>query len=41
VHAALGIPPLREAMAGQTEEVTLAYRDSPVVTCGGSSTRPR
>jgi 2-polyprenyl-6-methoxyphenol hydroxylase-like FAD-dependent oxidoreductase len=32
VHAALGIPPLRSMMASQTEEVTIAYRDSPVVS---------
>jgi 2-polyprenyl-6-methoxyphenol hydroxylase-like FAD-dependent oxidoreductase len=34
MHAALGIPPLRAAMARQAEEVTVAYRDSPVVTGG-------
>ncbi len=34
VHAALGIPPLRAAMASQTEEVTLAYPGSPVVAGG-------
>ena len=34
LHAALGIGPLRDAMASQTEEVTIAYRNSPVVLGG-------
>jgi 2-polyprenyl-6-methoxyphenol hydroxylase-like FAD-dependent oxidoreductase len=34
LHAALGIGPLRDAAARQTEEVTVGYRDSPVVSGG-------
>jgi hypothetical protein len=32
MHAALGIGPLRDVMASQTEEVTIGYRDSPIVS---------
>jgi 2-polyprenyl-6-methoxyphenol hydroxylase-like FAD-dependent oxidoreductase len=32
IHAASGVAPVEHALAGQTEETTLAYRDSPVVT---------
>jgi 2-polyprenyl-6-methoxyphenol hydroxylase-like FAD-dependent oxidoreductase len=38
VHAAFGIAPLRERMASQTEEITIAYRDSPLVM--GDPARP-
>jgi hypothetical protein len=31
IHAALGIGPVRDAMASQTEEITIGYRDSPIV----------
>lgn len=30
IHAALGIPPIRDAMVSKTEEVTVAYRHSPI-----------
>jgi hypothetical protein len=31
IHAALGIGPVRDAMASQAEEITIGYRDSPIV----------
>jgi hypothetical protein len=32
MHAALGIGPVRDVMASQAEETTIAYRNSPIVT---------
>jgi hypothetical protein len=37
LHAALGIGPLRDAMASQTEEVTIGYWHSPIVLSGPDS----